>query len=198
LSLKNDINMVKEELSSEEKFFEKAVVTEKFVKKYKNLIIGSVVVAVLGVGGKIAYDANKAATIASANETLQELQKDASNKEAFKKLQSLSPALADVWSYSQAVVSRDADELKRLQNSKALIVDDLATYEYAQTQNDIALLDSYSLKQGAIYADLAQIQSAVLLINDKKIEEAHQKLATVSENSPLYKVAKVLLHYGVK
>ena len=198
MSLKNDIDMVKEELSSEEKFFEKAVVTEKFVKKYKNLIIGSVVVAVLGVSGKIAYDANKRATIASANETLQELQKDASNRDALKKLESLSPALADVWSYSQAVVSRDADALKKLQNSKALIVGDLATYEYAQTQNDIALLDNYALKQGAIYSDLAQVQSAVLLINEGKTQEAHQKLATLSEASPLYKVAKVLLHYGVK
>jgi len=43
LSLKNNIEMVKEELNSEEKFFEKAVITEKFVKKYKNLLIGSVI-----------------------------------------------------------------------------------------------------------------------------------------------------------
>jgi len=35
LSLKQDIEMVKEELNSEEKFFEKAVLTERFVKKYK-------------------------------------------------------------------------------------------------------------------------------------------------------------------
>ena len=35
LSLKTDIEMVKDELTSEEKFFEKAVVTEKFIKKYK-------------------------------------------------------------------------------------------------------------------------------------------------------------------
>jgi hypothetical protein len=38
LSLKENINMVREELNSEEKFFEKAVITEKFVKKYKNLL----------------------------------------------------------------------------------------------------------------------------------------------------------------
>ena len=35
MSLKEELEMVKEELSSEEKFFEKAVITEKFVKKYK-------------------------------------------------------------------------------------------------------------------------------------------------------------------
>jgi len=47
LSLKENIGMVKEELTAEEQFFEKAVVTERFVKKYKNVMIGSLVVIVL-------------------------------------------------------------------------------------------------------------------------------------------------------
>ena len=47
MSLKDNIEMVKEELNSEEKFFERSVITERFVKKYKNAIIASVVVIVL-------------------------------------------------------------------------------------------------------------------------------------------------------
>ena len=190
--------MVKEELTSEEKFFEKAVVTEKFVKKYKNVMIGAVVVAVIAVAGNIAYDINRASTITSANDTLMLLQKDSTDSAALAKLATLSPALADVWKYSQAVTSKDAKALKELQNSKALIISDLATYEFAQTQNDIKALNDYSMKQNVIFSDLAQLQSAVILLNEKKIDQAHQKLATINEKSSLYKVAKALLHYGVK
>ena len=60
LSLKENIDMVKQELNSEEKFFEKAVITEKFVKKYKNMMIASVVAIVVLVAANIGYEANEA------------------------------------------------------------------------------------------------------------------------------------------
>jgi len=46
--------MVRNELTSEEKFFEKAVVTEKFLKKYKNLIVAGVIATALFIAGNVA------------------------------------------------------------------------------------------------------------------------------------------------
>ncbi len=198
MSLKNDIEMVKEELSSEEKFFERAVVTEKFVKKYKNVMIGTVVFVVVAVSGNIAYDLNKSSNIASANKALSVLEKDSSNAQALADLQSLSPALFDVWNYSQAIVNKDMEALKKLESSKTPIVDDLVAYELAVNSQDISKLDSYALKQNTIYGDLAKVQSAVILMNSGKTDLAHQQLSSINENSSLYRVAKSLLHYGVK
>jgi len=198
LSLKNDINMVKEELNSEEKFFEKAVVTEKFIKKYKNVMIGAVALIVIGVGANIAYEANKNATLREANQVLLSLNANPTNTADMQKLQSLSPALYDVWSYSQALSNKDVEALKKLQNSKTILVSDLASYEVAQSLNNVDALESYTSKQGAIYKDLAQIQAAILLLNEGKIELAHQKLSTISQESSLFKVATALQHYGVK
>ncbi|MGB3961543.1 MAG: hypothetical protein WBK95_04855 [Sulfurimonas sp.] len=198
MSLRNDIDMVKEELSSEEKFFEKAVVTERFVKKYKNVIIGSVVAIVVVVTANIAYDMNKASQIKAANETLALLMNDSNDTLNAARLATLSPALYDVWSYSKAVADKDLKSLEELQNSKTLIVGDLAKYEIAQSSKDLTKLDAYASKQNAVYADLAIIQSAVLLMSEGKSDVAHQKLATISEESSLHKVAKALLHYGVK
>lgn len=79
-----------------------------------------------------------------------------------------------------------------------MLVGDLASYEIAQNTKDAAKLDAYALEQNAIYKDLAQVQSAVLLINEGKIEAAHQKLSLIGEQSPLNNIAKALLHYGVK
>ena len=198
MSLKNDIEMVKDELNSEEKFFEKAVITEKFVKKYKNLMIGSVVVVVLLVGGNIAYDMNKKSKIEGANAALSLLEKDSSDSASLAQLKALSPNLHDVWLFSKATADKDVAALTQLQNSKALIVSDLVAYELAQNKKDTAALNSYAMKQSSIYKDLAQVQAAVILMNSGKIEQAHEKLSKITEASSLNRVAKALLHYGVK
>ena len=198
MSLKDNITMVKEELNSEEKFFEKAVVTERFVKKYKNLIIGVIVFLVAIIGANIAYELKEQNRITSANEALAKLQNDASNKAALNELKSLSPELHDVWLYSQAIANHDIEALKKLKSTKALIVGDLASYEVAQNTQDIKALDEYSLKQSAIYKDLALVQSAVLLMANNEIDTAREKLSKISKNSSLAKLANALMHYGVK
>lgn len=187
--------MVKEELNSEEKFFEKAVITERFVKKYKNLMIGSAVVVAVVVVANLAYTANKQSKITSANKALSELRVDATNSKALSDLKSLSPNLFDVWTYSQAIVNKDEEALKGLRNSKAIMIADLASYEVAK---DAKALNDYSLKQDAVYKDLAIVQSAVVLINESRVDEAHEKLLTITADSSLAKIANALLHYGIK
>ena len=198
MSLKTDIEMVKEELTSEEKFFEKAVVTEKFVKKYKNVMIGSVVAVVLLVAGNIAYNINKQNTMDSANATLAELQVDATNPAKQAMLNSLSPALFDVWSYSEAIAKKDVASLEKLKSSKTALVGDLASYEVAQNTKSLDSLDAYAQRSDAIYADLARVQSAIILMNENKLDKAHSLLSMINLNSPLAQVAKALMHYGVK
>jgi hypothetical protein len=161
-------------------------------------MIGSVVALVLVVGGSIAYDMNKQSKIDAANTALSLLQKDPKDSTSLAQLKALSPNLHDVWLYSQAIVDKNVELLAQLQSSKALIVSDLITYELAQNKKDISALNSYAMKQSSIYKDLAQVQSAVMLINSGEIKQAHDKLSTITESSSLYRVAKALLHYGVK
>ena len=195
LSLKNDIEMVKEELNSEEKFFEKAVITEKFVKKYKNIIVGSLVVIFVAVSANISYSIYKQNKISSANEALSKLQKNPQNAQALSELKASSGTLYDVWSYSQAISNKDTKALKELTKSKTMLISDLASYELA---NNATSLNEYALKQNAIYKDLAIVQSAVFLMRESKVDEAREKLQSISVNSSLYKIADALLHYGIK
>ena len=190
--------MVKEELTSEEKFFERSVITEKFVKKYKNPIVGLVIVIILAVGANMAYDMNKESTAIAANETLSELQKDASNTQVLSRLKSLSPNLYDAYIYSRAIADKDIQALENIKNSKSAILSDLATYESLQNTKDVSKFNNYALKQNAIYKDLARVQSAIILMNEGNTDKAHAKLLSISDSSSLAKVAKALLHYGVK
>ncbi len=198
MSLKENIEMVKEELNSEEKFFEKAVITERFVKKYKNLMIGAVVAIIVIVIANVVIDSNKATTVKEANKTLAILLLNPSDENTQTIMKNLSPALFDVWSYSQAVVNKDIQTMKGLQTSKATLIGDLATYEVASQSADVQELNDYAMRQGAIYKDLAVVQSAIILLNKNEIDKAHNELHKVSQQSPLSKVVLALLHYGVK
>ena len=198
MSLKENISMVKEELNSEEKFFEKAVITEKFVKKYKNLMITTVVAIIIVIVANVVMDSNKTAAVEQANQTLATLEANPSDENAATSMKTLSPKLFDVWSYSQAVVNKDIEAMKKLQNSKAMLVSDLASYEVASQSGDSSKLNEYSMKQGAIYKDLAVVQSAIILLNKNEIDKAHNELKKVSQDSSLSKIVLALLHYGVK
>ena len=195
MSLKENIDQVKNELSSEEKFFEKAVMTERFVKKYKKWMIGSVVAVVVLVGANIVYTHNNEERITAANEALVLLQEDATNTQALEELKANSKNLYNLWIYAQAVAQNDMQTLATLSKSKTPIISDLAKYE---TASDVSALDGYAATQDAIYRDLALVRSAILLIKEDKRDKAHQKLQMISENSSFQNIAKALLHYGVK
>ena len=190
--------MVKDELNSEEQFFEKAVQTERFVKKYKKPLIGIVAATVIAVAIGSIYDITQQNKIDASNAALNVLMVDAGNKEAQTQLKSLNPKLYDVWSLSQALKTKNADALRDLKTSKALVVSDLAEYELAAIDEDETALESYAQRNGALLKDLAQLEAAVILMNKGDKEAARAKLSMIDINSPVYQLSQSLAHYGVK
>ena len=198
MSLKENIEMVKDELNSEEQFFEKAVQTERFVKKYKKPLIAIVSAAVLAVITASAYNIYTQNKIDASNTALNVLLQNPADTAAQEELKSLNPKLYDVWTLSNALKTKDKAALSALQSSKALVVADLAQYELAAMGEDEKALESYAQKSGALLKDLAVIEAAVLLIEKGEKEAAHNKLSMISLNSPVYKLAQSLSHYGIK
>lgn len=198
MSLKENIEMVKSELSSEEQFFEKAVQTERFVKKYKTQLIAAVTVAVLAIGGGSIYDIVKQSKIDEANNAFNVLMAEPANEQAQNRLKELNPKLYDLWSLSVAMKQKDQEALHALESSEALVVGDLAKYELAALQEDTAKLQAYADQNGALLKDMAIVESAVLMMEKGEGEAARSKLLMIDINSPLYKLAQALAHYGVK
>ena len=197
VSLKENIEMVKEELNSEEQFFEKAVQTERFVKKYKKPLISLVAVAILALGVSSVYSLKEQSDTDAANTALNVLMVDASDVKAKETLKSINPKLFDVWSLSQALKSKNQEALRSLESSKALVVADLAEYELAALENDKSKLQSYAQKSDALYKDLALIEAAVLMMENGEKKEARAQLSMIDINSPVYELAQSLAHYGV-
>ena len=198
MSLKENIEMVREELNSEEQFFEKAVQTERFVKKYKKPLIGTIAAAVLAIIAGSAYNITTQNKIDQSNAAFNLLMADTNDQAAQEQLKTLNPELFDVWSLSQALKSKDQEALRGLQSSKALIVADLAEYQLAAIQEDETGLQNYAQKSSALLKDLAVIEAAVLLMDKGDKAAAQAKLVMIDINSPVYQLAQSLAHYGVK
>lgn len=198
MSLKENMDALKEGLSSEEKFFESAVRTERFVKRYQKPLIGGVVALLLFAGGAIAYQAYTKAKIESSNSAFNTLLTNPTDALALKTLKNDNPALYDVWSLSRGIAQNDVTMLESLKNSNAFGVADIAAYEASAIKEDKAGLESYTKTQGALYKDLALVELAVMEIHQGNISQAHAHIALIPEDSAMYQVGRSLSHYGVK
>jgi len=198
LSLKENMDALKEELSSEEKFFESAIRTERFVKRYQKPLIAVVVASLFAVGGAIGYQTYTKAKIESSNVAFNALLANPADTIAQQTLKNDNPALYDVWKLSQGISHNDITVLEGLKKSEAFGVSDIAAYEAAAIKGDMQALDAYTKQQGALYKDLALLELAVSAIEKGDTVLAHQKISLIPEDSPLYTVAQSLSHYGVK
>ncbi len=194
MSLKQNIEMVKESLSAEEQFFEKAVVTERFIKKYKNGILAVVAIAIIVAVTNVAYDINSKRKKDVANSALNALLENRNNQNSLSELKASSSELYELFKYKDAINTKNKEALAKIGDSSALIINDLAKYEKARDVDD---LKKYIQNDGAIYKDLAALDMAVMLLKDNKVGEAHEVLNKISKDSSLKQLANALLHYGV-
>lgn len=198
MSLKENMDALKEELNSEEKFLESAIKTERFIKRYQKPLMAGVVSLLLVAGGAIAYQAYTNAKIESSNIAFNALLLNPEDSAAEQTLKNDNPELYDVWKLSRGIAQNDPAILDSLKSSKAYGVSDIATYESAVIKEDMASLESYTKIQGALYKDMALLELAVHAIEKGDVALAHQKIALIPEDSPIYQVGQALSHYGVQ
>jgi len=190
LSIQDNLNEVKEKFESDEKMLASAFKLEKFYKKYKFLIIGTVGAVVLFFGGNAVMGMIKNARLASANDAYITLLKDAKNTEALAQLKDKNPALFELFLYKNAMDNNDTEALKTLSSSKNEIVSDIAGYH-------LAIMDGTEANS-KLYAEVAMLNNANLLIKKGKISEAGNELSQIEESSPLYNISKIMKHYTIK
>lgn len=192
------MQVLKEGLNSEEKFFESAVRTERFVKKYQKPMIGSVIVLLLALGGSAGYKSYQEIKMERANKALTTLLANPADANAIKELSENSKSLSELYLLSKALREKDVKSLQTLQTASTSEVADIATYESAVLSNDTKGLEIYTKKQGGVYQEFAILEEAVSSIQGGKVQSAHTALGSIKEDSALYPLAQMLSHYGVK
>ena len=190
MSIQDNVNYVKKELSGDEKVLESALKIETLYKKYKFVIWGVVAALILSFAGKTVMDAMHEAKLADANSAFLTLQEKPDDGQALQILETKNPALFELFTYAQAVKKRDVKVLNTLAGSSNAVIADASKYVAATLEN--------KRSDSKLYKEMALLEEAYLAIKAGDTKSAKAKLELINERSSLAMLASLLKHSTLK
>ena len=187
MSLKENVQYIKEEISSEEKFFESFFKLEKFYKKYKYLIILIVVgtLAYFISSNTISY-INEQNTI-EANAAYNKLLKNANDAESIKILKEKNTKLLELANY---INSKD-----NTKDINIIYLKQIALYNKAIKNNDIKSLDKLIINPEFVLRDYAIFNKALIQAENKQYQKAKTTLNSIPKESAVTMLSNMLKHF---
>lgn len=192
MSIKNNFDYIKNEISSDGQLLENTLKLERFYKKYKYIIWAILVVVVFGGISYQLYSYYNEKNIQKYSEIYSKLSNDASNTSLQDELKRGNPKLYDLFILQQALKDGNINQLMEIKDSKSNVISSIASYHIGSFERDISVLknvDKYTI------GDLSKLQQAYILINENKINDAKIILGEISKDSNLNDFASLLSHY---
>ncbi|MGB9801593.1 MAG: hypothetical protein ACPLSX_01400, partial [Arcobacter sp.] len=176
MSLKDNMDFVKEGLNSEEKFLESFVRVERIFKKYKLIIISAVVLIVLALVAMYLTSYFKEQNKIKANIVFQELLKNPNDEKALETLKGLNVNLYDIILYSQRDSKKDI-------SINAKFFKELYAYEKAMKEQNANKLGDLSMENDFLLKEFAIFNKALILAENGKYKESKDALKLIPETS---------------
>lgn len=194
MSIKNNFDYIKNEISNDGQLLENTLKLEIFYKKYKYIIWAILVVVVFGGISYQLYSYYNEKNIQKYSEIYSKLLNDASNTSLQDELKRGNPKLYDLFMLQQALKDGNINQFMETKDSKSNVVSSIASYHIGSFERDISVLknvDKYTI------GDLSKLQQAYILINENKINDAKIILGEISKDSNLGDFASLLSHYTI-
>ncbi len=195
MSIKENLEQVRNEFKSDEKLLEGAFRLEKFFKRYKWVLLFIVVAFIAYLGDTKLQDYKHEQTRERITQIYNEVLESPNNIALQKRLKEVAPELYDLYQFARASERNDANEFKKLSQSSNEIVKTFAQYSYASLSRDKNLIE-----KSPILKEMSALQEVNLLYEENSkdaIKKAHQSLSTIPLSSSLYAIISVLKHYGM-
>jgi hypothetical protein len=190
LSIQDDVNYIKKELSGDEKVLESAFKIEGIYKKHKlKLGIALIAFVVFFAGKSIEQNMHESALL-EANKAFLTLQKTPNDSEALKVLQNNNPALFELFTYKEAVQKKDIKALEALYSSKNIVISDASAYQ-------ASVIDKKP-KDSVLYNDMALFTQGYVALESGDTKQAMLKLEQIDERSALATITGLLKHSTLK
>jgi len=189
MALKDNIDFVKNEISSEEKFLEGFVRTENFFKRYRTIIIASVIVVIVAVVGYNVNSYNNEENKIQANIAFNKILENPNDKEALLVLENNNKTLFDLAKYVQA------NKEGKAANTNVKFLRELAMYQEALKTSNVEALNSVSMKNDFLLKEFAIFNKALILAQNAQYEEAKNTLKLIKSDSKVNELASLLNHY---
>ncbi|RXJ91205.1 hypothetical protein CRV01_02690 [Arcobacter sp. CECT 8983] len=191
MSLKENVDYVKEELNSEEKFLESFVRVERFYKKYKMIIILALIVIIGIVIGLYTTKVIQASNKHEANIAFNKLMEDPENQEAKNTIKENSQKLYEVALYAQSLKKSEFKETE-LRYFKELVA-----YQKALENQDVNKLNEVSMEKDFLLKEFAIFNKALIQAKEGKYEDAKATLKLIPADSQVNNLVAALKHYLV-
>ena len=189
MSIKENVDYVKTELSSEEKFLENFVKSERFFKKYKTLIFGVIAALIIGVIAFFIKNALDESNKFEANIAFNKVLVNNNDAQALATLKEKNQQLYDVAKFLQLKNETKPEEIN------LPLLKELSKYQIALNEKSISQLDNLSMQNDFLLKEFAIFNKALFLTNEGKFSEAKTTLALIPQTSKAYELAKLLNHY---
>ncbi len=187
MSLKENVSYIKDEISTEEQFFENFFKIEKFYKKYKKVIFITSVLLILGVVGFSVKNYIDEENTISANNAYSKVMLNNTDKASLDELKNANEKLYNIALFQ---ISKD-----KITASNVEYIEDIAAYNSAVTKGDLAALDGMIMKQDFLLKDFAVLSKALILIEKKEYKKAKETISRIDEKSRVLPLANMIKHF---
>ena len=188
MSIKENVDYVKNELSSEEKFLENFVKSERFFKKYKTLIFAVIALIILGAIGFVIKTNIDESNKIEANIALTKFL-DTGDEKALATLKDKNEKLYEIALFLKAKKENKTTEIN------IPLLKELAKFQMALETKNLTELGNLSVQGDFLLKEFAIFNKALLLANEGKFEESRTTLNQIPQTSKASELANLLNHY---
>ena len=188
MSIKENVDYVKNELSSEEKFLENFVKSERFLKKYKTLIFTIIALIILGAIGFVIKTNIDETNKLEANIALSKFL-DTNDEKALATLKDKNEKLYEIALFLKAKKENKTTEIN------IPLLKELAKFQMALETKNLEELNNLSMQNDFLLKEFAIFNKALLLANEGKFEESKTTLNQIPQTSKASELANLLNHY---
>ena len=189
MSIKENVDYVKEELSSQEKFLENFVKGERFYKKYRTLIFAFIAIVIVGTIGTIIKKNIDESDKLKANLAFNKVLVNSNDVEALEILKNKNPELYEVALFLQMKKDNKTVDIN------VPLLKELSKYQVAMANQSINELNNLSMQNDFLLKEFAIFNKALILSNEGKYEEAKTALKLIPQTSKAFELANLLNHY---
>ncbi len=188
MSIKENVDYVKNELSSEEKFLENFVKGERFFKKYRTLIFTFVAIAILTTIGMLVKQKIDESNKLEANIAFNKFLENGDEKE-LSIIKDKNEKLYEIALFLKAKKENKTSEVN------IPMLKELSKFQLSTANKNLEELNVLSMQNDFLLKEFAIFNKALLLSNEGKYEEAKQALKQIPATSKASEFANLLNHY---
>lgn len=189
MSIKENVDYIKEELSSQERFLENFVKGERFFKKYKILIFAFIAIVILGGIGLVIKNNIDESNKLKANIAFNKVLENSTDALALEELKNTNKKLYEVALFLQAKKENKPVDID------LPLLKELSKYQMALTNNNVDELTNLSMQNDFLLKEFAIFNKALLLSNEGKYDDAKAALQLIPSTSKAFELANLLNHY---